>query len=487
MLAVPVLITGAAFWGIGMANGINLWRTMCGLVLQAYVEILLFYHLSCLVVMLAGNGLMVSLVYLVLNVLVLGVSTMYEMLASNFVYGSRSSELNVLDVGRGIKLMTPVLFFWSHTGSGHHYVNQFHTLEYFKKDCIYLIPAAIFLGLAVYLYRKRPLECAGDMVAFSWGKPVFRIVFSFCGGMFFATGIYYLAFYSNMGPYDYSAIFKVILILVGVGAVLFYLIANMALYKTLHIWKKTSYLRMVLLALCMMAGVAVTRNYGLGAALPEKSGITKVDIEYGGDWVKSWSYSTCNNLSLTQQEDIEDMYRLNQQILSYGRNMNLSAQSPDMTYVRFVYTLKNGKTWKNSYPIQRTSDMTQKVKKLLNGQQDLEKKLFGEDCEKNVPEDIDIFWLKGETIQTIEKWNQGKDVTKEETFREELYRAVLEDLSQGRFDLSYTPETLQQKMIQCHFYTTMDKEGAVTREVALYVTEKCLETKKILKKYDYPV
>jgi ABC-2 type transport system permease protein len=482
MLVIPEIFAGVAFWLIGLANGHNVFGVLFLFGLQAVVEIILFYHLACLVVMLTGNMLMSGLIYGVLNVLVCGVATMYASLAMNFVYGSRL-EGNILSFFQGIwmKLLTPVFFFWQHTGRRTNASITMKTIEGdLGKDCIYLIPAVIFLALAVYLYKKRKLECAGDMVAFSWGKPVFRIVFTFCGAMLFTAAVYFLAFYENIAVYDYVANFRVMLLLVCVGAVLCYLIANMLLHGTFFIWKKTSYLRMALLALCLMAGLVAARKCNLGSMLPHKDNIMKAAIEYQEE---NWNGEDdgYNRFSFDEKEDISAIYKLNQKILAYGRQLS-GLPSDNITYLQISYTLKNGKTWETVYPVEKNSSIVQTVKKRLSSITDLEAALFGKNYEETIPEYVFVTYWKGTTQQGAHGFD--RDNVTEDVEADELYEAVLKDLSENRFDLSYTPRGAEETAIRIFFEDYEEDNYNTPRvNVNLFVTEQCTETMKILKKY----
>ena len=55
---------------------------------------------------------------------------------------------------------------------------------------IYTVVALVFLAVSWLLYRQRASESAGDPVAFSWAKPLFRCGISLLGGLTLGLGVY---------------------------------------------------------------------------------------------------------------------------------------------------------------------------------------------------------------------------------------------------------------------------------------------------------
>jgi hypothetical protein len=270
------------------------------------------------------------------------------------------------------------------------------------------------------------------------------------------------------------------LLLVCVGAVLCYLIANMALHGTFFIWKKTSYLRMALLVLCMMAGLVAARNCNLGSMLPHKDNITEAVITYQED---DWNGEDdgYNKFSFSKKEDISTIYKLNQKILTYGRQLGVLPSFDSLKYIEVTYTLKNGKTWEMVYPVEKKASILQIVKKRLSST-DLEAALFGKNYEETIPEYVFVECWKGTKQQAALGFD--RDIETENAKANELYEAVLKDLSENRFDLSYTPRAAGE-MVTRIFFEDYEEDNYNTPRVNvnLFVTEQCTETMKIIKKY----
>lgn len=486
MLVTPVLLTGVGIILVGVANGLSVSGILWLYMAQALLEILFFYSLSCMVVMLTGNALMSGMIYAVLNMLVSGVAFLYSMLAEYFVYGCGDGEMDIIQDNVFVECMTPIYFFWQHTGSAFSYgeMDEKAFLRQAFSDlgavAWYLLPAVFFLGLAVFLYQKRPLEAAGDMVAFSWGRPVFRIVFSVCGSMLFAGAVYALVFEEGIGSYAYGKIFQVLLILIVTGVIVFYLMGNMILDKTFFIWKKTSYWRMALLAAVMAAGMFVVKYANFGATPPDQEKIESVAIvfnpydtvDYSGFGFYGGPYA-----HITEEAKVKEVYELNKEILEYGSKLDIPGYYPDMDYLTVSYVLKDGRVWDKSYALESGCALSRKLEEWLN-EQDICEALFGEKYAEVLPEMVKVY-SEDENVSNEIGFDSNSRKHLEQ--RNDIYQAVLKDLQADRYDVyRYSEED-----VLAGIAITMEwaEVGAWDADpIYLNVTKKCTETLKELKK-----
>ena len=70
------------------------------------------------------------------------------------------------------------------------------SIEGLPLVCIYAVVGIVFIFLAVKLYQKRQIECAGDMISFAAIKPVFRWGVAICGGFLLSVFFMHSVFYS---------------------------------------------------------------------------------------------------------------------------------------------------------------------------------------------------------------------------------------------------------------------------------------------------
>jgi hypothetical protein len=238
---------------------------------------------------------------------------------------------------------------------------------------------------------------------------------------------------------------------------------------------------MALLALCLMAGLVAARKCNLGSMLPHKDNIMKAAITYQEeDW--NGEDDGYNKFSFVEKEDISAIYKLNQKILAYGRQLSGFQSKDTITYLQISYTLKNGKTWETLYPVEKNASIVQAVKKRLSSITDLETALFGKNYDETVPEYVFVNWWEGTTQKGAHGFDRDDET--EDIEADELYEAVLKDLSANRFDLSYTPRGATETSIRIFFEDYEEGYYNTPRVNAnLFVTEQCTETMKIIKKY----
>ncbi len=498
MLIVPALIIQVCLMLLIVTNGVGVILPYAGIYLLEWIlQVFFYYNLACAVVMVTGNAFMNFVIYGVLNCLVAGVAMLYSMLAEIFVYGNQGFALYDIVENPVIRGLTPMAFFMTHTlrgdargiytmVDGNHAIFHYdQLLQEMGKTAFYLIPAVLMLAIAIGLYRIRQLESAGDTIAFSWGRPVFRIVFVFCSSLLFAAGVYAIGFGNIINDNAYGRKFNIVLGLVIVGTILFYFIANMILDKSFFIWKKTSYWRMGLFVVLMIFGMIGVRNGQFGSGLPAFDKVQKVGVslEYNGEN----SYET-PTFYLTGSQAIRQAYELNQDILKYGRNIKESSNG-NQNAIRIKYTLTGGKERTLYYQVEASSEgkkIMNQMKQFIRKQPDMCELLYGKGYATKLQKamyvsGMSVDWVK-DGDETVSKWlseEEGyplvEDNTDDQELRNELYRAVIRDIQDGNCDLFYQEQANS-------FIVSLTDDGGETRYQEVQITAKCTNTLKVIEK-----
>ena len=204
ILLVPPVIIELLLALIAQFHGLNVIFVVMIFLLEWLIQTFFFYSLACAVVMLTGNPFMSLVIYAVLNFLAAGVHMLYSSLAELFVYGNQVGSYGYMN-GETVKVLTPVYNFLRNICNNNpavyrilqddtRVINYKEMLQLVGSTAYYILPAILFVVAALMLYRARKLESAGDMVAFNWGRPVFRVVFVFCTSLLFALAVYELCF-----------------------------------------------------------------------------------------------------------------------------------------------------------------------------------------------------------------------------------------------------------------------------------------------------
>lgn len=177
-----------------------------------------------------------------------------------------------------------------------------------------------FLVLALVLYKKRDLECAGDAVAFRWLVPVFEVL---CA-VFVATA----AQYSLENLLNVQSISRWVLILsLAVG----WFVAKMLVERSARVFRVKNCTGLVILAVVFGISLALTHFDVLGIEdkIPEAARVKKVS--FGTNWTA--------NRDMESPEDIEAMLQLHQLALAErAENSGGYVKGFDGSWVKYVDT-----------------------------------------------------------------------------------------------------------------------------------------------------
>ena len=159
---------------------------------------LIFYSIAVFCCMLAGHILSAIAFYFVFN----GVYMVCKLQMISFQalggYGLRTPNLgDVLDNGSADNFLSPLVFLFANSGiritsnSEENIVTTAEQLASLKVTgsgiiAAYCLAALLLVLCTFWLYKKRRLERAGEMSAFTVLNPVMRWIIAVCGGMTFA-------------------------------------------------------------------------------------------------------------------------------------------------------------------------------------------------------------------------------------------------------------------------------------------------------------
>lgn len=473
ILAVPFVVTYFCIILMSMVNGIDMTGGILACMAETLIEILLFYNLACLVVMLTGNTIMTVLIYVVINVLYIGVTFLFSTLGSLFVYGLR--EVYLLEEHDIVKqLFTPVFYLDYFTGlnmvekgaageTGYS-VWQMNWHGFGVVAC-YLVPAILFLVVAVILYQKRSLESAGDMVAFSWGRPVYRIVFTFSGSMFFTWLIYIICFEPVTNIYEYGKIFRILLVLLVTGCILCYFISNMILYRTFFIWKKTSYVRLVLIIVVMVCGMFYMKYGGYGLRVPKLDQAEEISLDIENDF-------DYHMLRVSDKNQIKQFMEIEKELIDWGRKQDFSGRD-DITTIHIVYLKSGNAVRERGYPVLINSKIYQKIQQFISNPETICQMLFSSEYEK-ARADYMYLWNRGRS--------GGKNI-KDDGEMQRLYQAVLNDLQAGHIVLGKTKKRIKG-YLEIETYLPEETQPEKLDTVSICITDSCTDILNVLDDMD---
>lgn len=206
-----ILLAGEALSKVFIdINGTFLWLGVC------LVIILLFYNFTVFAGMFTGHLAAQAIFFLIFNFLAIFLESIVQTVQSSFLFGFTTSDY-ILSAWSPLYY---ILTFFSGFAWGN---GEFGILAG------YLAAGLFFLISAFFLYRKRHMEVATDVISFPIVKPIFKYSVAFCSaallGTLFAES---LRLNDNVPGYVLSYL---------LGGFIGYFVSEMLLRKTFRVFK----------------------------------------------------------------------------------------------------------------------------------------------------------------------------------------------------------------------------------------------------------
>ena len=216
----------------------------------------------------------------------------------------------------------------------HH--DDWWTFEGLGSSWWYLtIWAAVGIGLlaaALWLYRRRKLEYAGDFLAIKKLEPVFALLFTLCVSVVFA-GVGMLLFNH--------------LVFLAVGLVIGYFSGQMLLQRTVKVFRPKVFIKFGILVAVLAVSMLLTKLDPLGITrwVPEPQSVASVTVHVG-------SIYSSDYIELDQREELQQVTDVHKELIE------LEEQKVSTTPVTLTYKLKSGITVSRTYEmrIDRTNN-----------------------------------------------------------------------------------------------------------------------------------
>lgn len=297
-----------------------------------------FYNMTILVGMFTGQFFAVPLLTLILNYLYVGCR--YVLLT---IMGMISYGLSDVYSDRLVSFLSPLYFMMGKVNFAVDWSGN--KSSYLINGCQYV---AVYAGLgliggiaAFFMYRKRKVECVGDILAIGAVKPVFRWIFAGAVSMLFATIVC-----GSIPQKDSHKQFLMVLFVVLVMGVICFFAAEMLLQRKFKVWKGRRFLECGIYSLVMAAFLICLECdvFGMEKRLPDVSEIARAQLNlyyplYG-----------------EEEEDIEQILKIHRRIIDskeefedYYANGKQGGYATG--YVGIRYVLKDGTPFIRNYQI----------------------------------------------------------------------------------------------------------------------------------------
>lgn len=326
MLLAEVLVFAltAAFYGGRAVTMMNLLRWL----LAAILSSLAFYGVAVFCAMLTGSLFILPLVYAVLSFAAwVAESCLHEILGT-LIYGFPNG-------GKvWISWLSPPVALMNRVSVGVWQENDSWRLFGLGALAVYAGVGLVLSFLALLLYKKRQMECAGDTVAFPILRPVFRYCMAFGTAVVFASLVYSLLL---GGSFHGRTAALVLLALLLLGAGLGWYAAEMLIRRTVRVFPgKWKGLVLVCAALCVLTLGAEFDLTGFEGRVPEPEAVESLQIPHG------------KGITLRQPENIREATELHRRLIEH-KSLHEGEIHSVGTWINLTYILNNGRQLERSY------------------------------------------------------------------------------------------------------------------------------------------
>lgn len=438
-VALLLVLTEAA---AGVLNG---WNIFLWLLIQGGT-CFFFYTFAVFCAMFTGHLLALPAFYGILNLLVLGVTTLLELLLSLFTYGYQTGG----SLSRSSLWFTPLVKLMEglHFRAVEENGVEVELFTGFQYVLLYGAVALVLLVCALLLYRARHMETAGDVIAVPWAKPIFKYGFAFCaalcGGMF----LYYM-----FSPLFSTVVLPLTLLMVLGGAAGCF-VAEMFLQKSFKVfrrgWKACGVF--CLAVVLLMAGLS-RDLFGLETWVPDPAAVEEVSVSassfppydsaYGGGVVTD--PALIEKVVAIHRAIVDDRAFLRD---ASERGVDAAlADRYDYAYFSVDYRLRGGGFASRSYSLMvRTDDPGDRLAGLLldylNDPARLMEAYFPYEDKKAVP-------VQGE----LDYCDAGTGLTRTAVIPSDVLplvmEAIREDVAAGRLGIHYLSDNDPERMANC--------------------------------------
>ena len=358
---VPNLLIALALMAQLLASG-DVWYTAFVLLLGMELHYLFFFGLAALCMMATGNRFASVAVYLILNFLSMIVLWFCTTIFEPMLYGVVIRPEIFAPFSPVVGLFQEQEYFsiihdqncWCRFE--HYYDYSAPHIRHWGgwgESWNYLIILAVLGGVlaaaALLLYRKRPLESAGDFMAFKPMKPVFAVVYTLCVG----------ALLEMMGD-QMGVPFYIFLM---IGLIVGYFTSQMLLSRSLRVFKWKNWLALVLMFALVFGGVGLCHidAFGLISWTPDAGDV--VSVKVANSMVSEFTdYNTDGEL--TDPAEIEALIEIHKLLYAEGP----TGSRPDndgWQSITICYTMKDGREIYRQYRAAEGGQAQKQIHKLV--------------------------------------------------------------------------------------------------------------------------
>ena len=318
---VPALAVTLLTMAAGAAKGENVVVPALIFLACSTLMFLFYYGLAVFCAHLTGHVAAMPVLYLIANFLAPVLEYVLLLVADALIFGlSANQHLWPLWLSPLYYCLNRNVFSmeWLNRGG----VTIGYVFTGWKPVLLFGAAGLVLAILAFLLFRRRRMESAGDVIAVSWLKPVFRYGVTLCCGL--TLGMIIATLILNSSQIHFGTLLPCILFASVVG----FLAAEMLLEKTIRVFQKKNFLRLggALVAMTLVLLACRYDVFGFTRYVPKADEVVSVSLDGG----KAVANSTV----------IEKTIALHQEIVANRHEVEENRGS--FRAYRITYYLKDG-------------------------------------------------------------------------------------------------------------------------------------------------
>lgn len=318
---VPALAVTLLTMAAGAAKGENVVVPALIFLACSTLMFLFYYGLAVFCAHLTGHVAAMPVLYLIANFLAPVLEYVLLLVADALIFGlSANQHLWPLWLSPLYYCLNRNVFSmeWLNRGG----VTIGYVFTGWKPVLLFGAAGLVLAILAFLLFRRRRMESAGDVIAVSWLKPVFRYGVTLCCGL--TLGMIIATLILNSSQIHFGTLLVCILFASVVG----FLAAEMLLEKTIRVFQKKNFLRLggALVAMTLVLLACRYDVFGFTRYVPKADGVVSVSLD--------------GRQPVANSTIIEKTIALHQEIVNHRHELENASDSG--LHYRITYYLRDG-------------------------------------------------------------------------------------------------------------------------------------------------
>lgn len=316
------------------------------------LQYLFFFGTAVLSAVCAGNRLAMAAIYSIIQFVVILVYAMTQLLYQPLLYSVELAEENILRYMPLLQMQDDKYL---------NFVYNYETItadfqginaEMWTHLAFCVLAGFVSMGLALWVYRKRNLENAGDFISLKPLAPVFLLIYTLCAGLL-------LLFVAEIFEGVYSYLFLAIGLLVG------FFTGQMLLKRTLKVFSKRAFLGLGVIVLALAGSMWLTwlDPVGITTYIPPKE-----DVKWAAIYTQNDSFRYNKNYDRAHYEikDPAELEALQTFHKALTENRFVEDGSVDSCDIEILYERSDGSRVIRYYSIPVNTDLGEKAKQWLS-------------------------------------------------------------------------------------------------------------------------